>query len=152
MHTPHDHDHRHHRMVPNLRNPCNDPRKDTPMSWSWWPENSDGQEHEAWIQPIFGDGEEGTGTTNSEGIVFDCYGPNERIRPFSEVTHLRMKCECGWTGQPVAVATLPAAYIDARYNEPTEHGEQMFLDEWHAHLAPLKAADAATCPTCGHRR
>lgn len=119
------------------------------MSWSWWPENSRGQEHEGWIQPIFNDGEEGTGTTNAHGVIFDYYGPNERVRPFKEISHLRMICSCGWHGITVALADMQGGLIDWKYHEPTEAGEARFLAEWQQHLAPLKAADEATCPTCG---
>lgn len=120
------------------------------MSWSWWPENAPGQEHEAWIQPIFADGEVGTGTTNGRGVIFDCYLPTERVRPFSEIAQLRMVCSCGWVGVTRNLADLPADHIDWTYREPTEAGEIRFLAEWRTHLAPLKAADEATCPTCGH--
>jgi hypothetical protein len=120
------------------------------MSWTWWPENDPhGVEHEAWIQPIFEDGELGTGTTNSRGIIFDCYTPNERIRPFHEVAALRMVCGCGWTGRTVPLTAMQGGLVDWKYHEPTEEGERAFLDEWHAHLAPLKAKDAEPCHACG---
>lgn len=125
------------------------------MSWSWWPENSKGQEHEAWIQPIFEDGELGSGTSNSRGIFPAPYDPcaaEDAVRPYSDVTHLRMVCSCGWTGITVALANMQGNLTDWTYREPTEAGERRFLDEWHAHLVPLKAADDATCPTCGAKR
>lgn len=127
------------------------------MSWSWWPENSDGDEHEGWIQPIFHDGEEGTGTSCGAGYIqhteYDHRGNeiNRRVRPFTDVSHLRMVCSCGWSGITVAVADMQGDLIDWTHHEPTEAGERRFLAEWREHLAPMKAADAATCPTCGHR-
>lgn len=121
------------------------------MTWSWWPENSAGIEHEAWIQPIFEDGEEGTGTTNNEGVIFDHYQPSERTRPFSEIAQLRIVCSCGWTGPTWALGDLPQWAVSPwSPTEASEAGEdRLFLPDWHTHLAPLKAKDAATCPTCG---
>lgn len=127
------------------------------MSWSWWPENSDGPEHEAWIQPIFVDGELGTGSSNGNGVIFDqvyedCRLVSQRVRPFDEIVRLWMVCSCGWAGVPVEIEEMRRfGLIDERWAEPTEVGEARFLGQWHAHLAPLKAADGATCPTCGHR-
>lgn len=128
------------------------------MSWSWWPVNGFNVEpaHEGWIQQIFYDGEEGTGTSCAEGLVqateYDATGCEiwRRVRPFHDVTHVRMVCSCGWTGVTVALADMQGGLVDWTHREPTEAGEARFVTEWQAHLAPMRARDDATCPTCGH--
>lgn len=97
-------------------------------------------EHEGWVQPIFNDGEAGTGTSNGTGIVFDAYTSQERVRPYSEITHLRMVCECGeWKGTTVALADLPADHYDPLWRELTDKGEEPLHAEWRRHVAPFNA-------------
>lgn len=106
----------------------------------------DSGKHEGWIQPVFADGRVGSGTSSGEGVYLSPLSGEQgwtpdgwagQIRPYSEVTHLRMTCECGgWTGAAVAVADIPDSHIDRDYCEPTEEGERRFLDAWRRHIAP----------------